>query len=442
MIVMKFGGTSVGDAARIRVVAGLVKGSLPRDPVVICSAHSGVTNALLKAAEEAGRGTVEVAALVERHRRITGDLGVEAPDVERLLAELEETLRGVALSRRVTPRALDLVASFGERLSCRTVAAFLRRQGVDAQAFDAYDIGFLTDSNFTNAAPLAETFGNIRARLEAVRVTPVITGFIGKSLQGDVTTIGRGGSDYSASIIGAAIGAREIQIWTDVDGVMTADPSLVREAKPIPEMTFEEAGELAYFGARVLHPATVQPAVESGIPVRVLNTYNPTSPGTLIVPRLEREDPRPVTSVAYKENLTVVNLVSTRLLMAHGFLAQIFTVFGEERIAVDMVSTSEISVSCTVDARQDAAGVERAARRLAEVATVSVEKEQAIVCVVGHRMRQEPGIAGRVFSAVARAGVNVRMISQGASKINLTFVVHNRDIEPAVKVLHREFFGT
>lgn len=160
------------------------------------------------------------------------------------------------------------------------------------------------------------------------------------------------------------------------------------------------------------------------------------------MPRLEREDPRPVTSVAYKENLTVVNLVSTRLLMAHGFLAQIFTVFGEERIAVDMVSTSEISVSCTVDARQDAAGVERAARRLAEVATVSVEKEQAIVCVVGHRMRQEPGIAGRVFSAVARAGVNVRMISQGASKINLTFVVHNRDIEPAVKVLHREFFGT
>lgn len=436
MIVMKFGGSSVSDAPRIRAAGEIVRGRLAERPVVVVSAFRGVTDELLGLARDAQTGDLSrLEGLRRRHHETADALGVDRALVDPLLAELADLAKGVSLLKELTARTLDHAASFGERLSARLIAAAWAKAGLPARAVDAPDAGLLTDARFGAANPLPEAESAVAAALGGATDLPVVTGFIGRAPSGDVATLGRNGSDYSATILGAALGASVIEIWSDTDGVMTADPRLVPSAKPLPELTFEEAGELAYYGGKVLHPHTLVPAVRKGIPVAVRNTFKPEHPGTRIAPRRgPGAGPR---SIAFKRHLSVVTVKSPDMLMGWGFLARIFAAFARHEIVVDMVTTSEVTVSCTVD---DPRRVDLAAKELGGDFEVGVESGRAIVCVVGEGLRDTPGLAADVFSALKDAGVNVLMISQGASKINLAFVVLDGDVPKAVSALHARFF--
>lgn len=437
MIVMKFGGSSVSDGPRIRKVVDIVRERLPRRPVVVASAFRGVTDDLFAAAEEALAGKDALPEKVKaRHQTVLADLGLPADLVQDVFAELAVLLKGISLVKELTPRTLDYVVSFGERLSTRIIAAAFEKAGVPASQHDAFDIGMLTDDQFGSAQPLPEAEAELRRHLEPMTRLPIVTGYVGKTKGGDITTLGRNGSDYTATIIGAAIGAEEIQIWSDTDGVMTADPRIVPSAKPIAYLTFDEASELAYYGGKVLHPSTIIPAVRKGIPVKVLNTFSPSHPGTTIVSKLETPQ-KGVKSIAHHLSNFVVNIRSSRMLMGHGFLARLFGVFAEHRVVVNMVSTSEVTVSVTVDSPRR---LDAAVEALSKFADVTVEEKRAVVCVVGEGLRSTPGVAGLVFEALRKASVNILMISQGASKINVAFVVEDRDAESAVRALHRQFF--
>ena len=453
MIVMKFGGTSVQDAAAITAAADIVRGRLGRSPVVVVSAMARVTDSLLRIAAAAnGRKFDEASSilneLLERHLSTANNLLSESPDgsglrsnlerdIRSLCSELEGFVRSVATLGELTSRSKDVIASFGERLSSTIVAAAFRERGIPAQLVDSRAF-VVTDSSFTNAAPdMAET--SIRTRrellplIEAGRV-PVAQGFVGSTIDGITTTIGRGGGDYSAAIIGASLGVETIEIWTDVDGLMTADPRIVPGAKRIRVISFEEAAELSYFGAKVLHPSTVLPAVEQSIPVRIYNTRNPSSEGTVIMAE-PRHSQNTVKSISFRRGVTIVNVGSTRMVAAHGFLRAIFEVFDRYRTSVDVVTTSEVSVSVTLDSVKALEGIERELRALGDV---TVEPGKAIVCVVGDNLKFTPGVAARIFQAIG--GINVNMISQGASEINVTFVINESEIERAVTLLHDDFF--
>lgn len=450
MIVMKFGGTSVKDAAAISQVVDIVKGKLSRRPVVVVSAMAGVTDALLRismtAADRRFNDAVpSLEELRERHLATTHRLIVSAELLSEtelaigLLSEEMETLaRSVATLGELTPRSQDAIASFGERLSSLIIAAALRENEIDAILVDSRDF-IITDAHFTCAAPdFDETERRAREAISPLiqsQMVAVIQGFIGSTRQGITTTIGRGGSDYTAAIIGAALGAEAIEIWTDVDGLMTADPRVVGDARRIRVISFEEAAELSYFGAKVLHPSTVLPAVERRIPVQIYNTNNPSSEGTLIV-----AEPRPsgnlIKSIAFKRGVTILNISSTRMLMAHGFLRAIFDVFDRHETSVDVVTTSEVSVSISLDSVER---LDSIVGELGRIAEVTVEEGKAIVCVVGDNLKFKPGVAARLFGAIE--SINVNMISQGASKINLTFVIDESDVERAARRLHKEFFS-
>ena len=437
MIVMKFGGSSVSDAARIRAAGEIVRGRLAERPVVVVSAFRGVTDELLSLARDAQTGDLSrLEGLRRRHEETADALGVDKTLVEPLLSELADLAKGVSLLKELTPRTLDHAASFGERLSARLIAASWGKAGLPARAVDAHAAGLLTDARFGSANPLPEAEAAIQAALGGAQDLPVVTGFIGLAPGGDIATLGRNGSDYSATILGAALGASVIEIWSDTDGVMTADPRLVPEAKPLAALTFEEAGELAYYGGKVLHPHTLVPAVRKGIPVAVRNTFKPAHPGTAITPARPAAASGP-RSIAFKRHLSVVTVKSPDMLMGWGFLARIFAAFARHEIVVDMVTTSEVTVSFTVD---DPRRVDLAAKELGADFEVSVEDGRAIVCVVGTGLRDTPGLAADVFTALKDAGVNVLMISQGASKINLAFVVADADVPKAVTALHRRFF--
>jgi aspartate kinase len=452
MIVMKFGGTSLQDAAAITQAATIVAAKQDRAPAVVVSAMAGVTDALIRISLLSRERRFEDAASIieelrQRHLNTARELLGEAARqsfseitqaIEHDLKELEGLARSVATLGELTPRTQDAIVSFGERLSSPIVAGALNARGVAAQLVDSRAF-IITDDRFTNATP---DFPQIEARtretllpiLEA-RVVPVAQGFIGSTTEGVTTTIGRGGSDYSAALIGAALGAETIEIWTDVDGLMTADPRVVKNALRIRVISFAEASELSYFGAKVLHPSTVLPAVERGIPVNIYNTRNPDCEGTQIV-----ASPRPsdnvIKSIAFKRGVTIVNVASTRMLMAHGFLRTIFEVFDRHHTSVDVVTTSEVSVSMTLD---NADQLEAIARDLSGIGDVSVERGKAIVCVVGDNLKFKSGVASRLFHAIK--DTNVNMISQGASEINLTFVIDDSDCEQAVRALHDEFFS-
>jgi aspartate kinase len=441
MIVMKFGGSSVGDATRIRTVLDLVRREMPRKPVVVASAHKGVTNLLVKLGERARAGEVDVSDLERLHVKIAQDLGVGTDHIRESLAELSTLLKGISLVRELSPRSSDYVLSFGERISCRTIAAFFTKNGLPAEAFDAGEIGLVTDDQFGEARPLPgheEKLNRFLAGFTArTGKVAVVTGYIGKNRAGDITTLGRNGSDYSGAIVGAALDAEEIQIWTDVDGVMTADPSIIPEALPIERMSFAEAAELAYYGGKVLHPATLVPAVMKGIPVLVLNTFRPESKGTVITEKGERYEGT-VKSIVYKERQYLINIESSRMLMQSGFLQRIFEIFGRLGVSVNMVSTSEVSISVTTDNAKRLPEVEAELRQIADV---TVEPGKSIVCVVGEGMRSTPGVSGDIFAAVKDAGANVLMISQGASHINISFVVDDDDVKRVVRSLHDRFFA-
>jgi aspartate kinase len=447
--VLKFGGSSLAGADGLRRVARLVREASPSAPLVVLSAMGKTTDALFRAARSAQAGDVvealrEADLLLERHRTAAAELFHD--DVPRELAaafaghrsELEQHLRGVALLGELSARSMDAIASHGERLSTRLFSALLEREELPTALVDARQV-LCTDAIFGCAQP---RMGELRRRARE-RIAPLLRpgfavvtqGYIGATEEGVTTTLGRGGSDYSGALFGAALDAEEVQIWTDVEGVLTADPRLVPGALPIEELSFAEAAELAAFGAKVLHPATIQPAIEARIPVTVRDTQRPQGRFTTI--RAEVRSGRPVTALATRGPITVLTVSSTRMLAQAGFLARLFEVFGRLGVSVDLVATAEVSVSLTVEAD---APLGELVDALKAFATVEVHQQRAIVAVVGERLKQTPGLAARIFGSLA--GINVEMISMGANEINLSLVVEEAHAPTAVRHLHEALFGS
>jgi len=449
MIVMKFGGTSVEDARAIERAAAIVKGRQAQKPVVVVSAMAKVTDQLLAMAQAAGAGDRKTAlklcrALQERHYNTAGELLGTAiftqfhSDLGVDFEALDELLRGIAAVGELTPRTTDHVAAFGEMLSSKIVTAAFSAHGIESTLVDSREC-VVTDNSHTRASPLFEETNerlriNVQPLLDEGQV-PVMGGFIGSTKAGITTTIGRGGSDFSAAIVGAGLGAERIEIWTDVDGMMTTDPHLCPQARRIKVISFDEAAELACFGAKVLHPATVLPAVQKNITVYVLNSRNPSCEGTRITARAPRCR-NTFKALAVKKRITIVDVAAPRRLLMHGFLKSIFEAFDRHRVPVDVVSTSEVSVSLTTDSNES---IPALAADLAKLADVKYEGRKAIVCLVGENLRETPGIAGRVFGELA--DVKIRMISQGASEINLTFVIEEDAVPEVVRRLHTTFFS-
>ncbi len=441
MIVMKFGGSSVANRAQIEKVRHIVAAAADRNPVVVSSAHKGVTDALINTAHAAAAGEDDGGdAVLDRQQAVARELGCADTLLEPLYAEIRDLLRGIRLVGELSPRSLDYISSFGERMSVRCIADFFTRNGLKSKAFDAWDLGFITDSNFGRARPLP----GFPARLctafsQRVQdgVVPIVTGFVGKNEAGVITTLGRNGSDLTASLLGAALRVEEVQIWSDTDGVMTADPGIVARAKSIPQMRFDEAAELAFFGSRVLHPATLLPAIEQDIVVRVLNTNRPDHPGTAISAS-PPERGEAFTSVAYKENQTVLTISDPRMFESIGFLAKVFTTLAEHGAVIDMVATSEVSVSVT---SHDTAALKSCEPAMQEFGSTDLREGMSILAVVGRGIHSTPGIGARVMKALAGADVNIEMHSFGMSSNNISLVVQDGAIARAVPALHDALFG-
>jgi aspartate kinase len=448
-LVMKFGGSSVVDAAAISRVITIVSLAREREraPVVVVSALGGTTDRLLGLADAASRGQDEAVreglfAVSQRHTLEAASLGLDgngelAGAMTAIFDELRATLDGVRERRAADPPALDVIAAAGELLSSLIVSAAMAARGLPATWIDARDV-IVTDDRYTCAAPLSDDIGTAARAIVAPLVgsrVPVMGGFIGRSTSGTTTTLGRGGSDYSASLLGAAIGAEEIQIWTDVDGMLTADPRIVDDAEIVKYLSFAEAAELAYFGAKVLHPATIFPAVSRNIPVRILNSHRPDGQGTLIV-----ADPppahRPFAALASKRGITVIDITSSRMLMSHGFLRRVFEVFDVHETSVDVVTTSEVSVSVTIDDNRHAPAI---VASLLEIAEVNVEEQMAILAVVGDRLAIDSSLAARVLGSLR--GFPLRMLSQAASRRNVTIVLPQSYLFAAMSHLHKELFA-
>ena len=448
-IVMKFGGTSVAGATALENVARIVAAQRERRPVVVVSAMSGVTDALLKSVAMASDGKVHeaIASLnetFERHEEAARQL-LPFEILQRFLAYLRgpmtyipQQLTRLAADPKSRPAIQDIVVASGEFMSSTLLAEVLKQRDVKARMVLPQRC-IVTDDEFTCATPLMpETFTRTRESLFPLieeGVIPVLGGFIGETTRGDVTTLGRGGSDYTAAILGAALRCEEIQIWTDVTGVLTADPRVVPDAQTIERLSYSEAAELAYFGAKVLHPKTIQPAIEDRIPVRICNSRAPEEQGTLVGPETETS-PRTIKAIAHKKGVTTVQITSARMLGAYGFLRALFEVFERHRTVVDVVTTSEVSVSLSLD---DDSTLPSVVGELEQLGTVRVEKGRAIICVVGEGLRGTPGIAARVFSTIS--DINVTLISQGASSINFTFAIEEERVEEAVRRLHEAFFA-
>jgi len=460
IVVMKFGGTSVEDATAILRTASIVASRVRKNlnPIVVVSAMSKVTDTLLAAAAAAGRNDREEAlkisdALRTRHLNTAAELVSNPPNShpdehgDRLTSlqlnihhdfdTLDDLLRGISAVGELTPRTSDHVVSFGERLSSVLVTAAFAQQSIPSTHVDARTV-ILTDNHYGKAAPdesaiEAALTEQVLPLIDLNRV-PVMGGFIG-SCSGITTTLGRGGSDYTAAIVGGALHAGAIEIWTDVNGIMTTDPRIVPEALRVKTISFEEAAELAYFGAKVLHPATILPAVQKNIPVFVLNSRNADNEGTKIT-ATPPPCASPFKSIAAKKKLTIIDIVASRMLLAHGFLAAVFAIFDKHGCAIDMVSTSEISVSVTVDSKEALPAI---CAELGQIADVKYEGNKALICLVGEDIRGQSGISGQVFSSISH--VNVRMISQGASEINMSFMVNEEDVDEALRSLHKKFFA-
>ncbi|MCL2093677.1 MAG: aspartate kinase [Treponema sp.] len=442
MIVMKFGGSSLANAERIRHVAGIVKAHLDRQPILVLSAMGDTTDHLLGAGETALKeGRLSFQGIIDLHRRAAEDLQLgegSMQEITSLLDELRDLLMGISLLRELTGRTRDYLVSFGERLSVRIVASYLTKEGLRAHPLDAWDAGFLSDSNFTSAELLEESWSLIPARLLDPALEgslPVVTGFIAKDEGGNITTLGRGGSDLSATMIGASCGAEEVQVWKDVDGILTADPNLVKKARVVDTISYEAASELAYFGAQVLHPRAMQPCIKTGTMVRVKNSYNPSVEGTRIMPAQGGKIP-PIQAITSRKNVTLIDIVSSRMLGQHGFLGEVFTIFARGGISVDMVATSEVSVSLTVDSHYDLAQVRR---ELLGIASVEIKTGKAIVSIIGD-VRRSSEILSRTFRICELLGIQVQMVSQGASKVNNSFIVDQGEAAEVVRGLHEEFF--
>jgi len=444
---MKFGGSSLADANRILHVTELIKSQIEagyRPRAVICSAMGKTTNSLLSAGDFALEGRVNVDAIRTLHQAAIEEFQIKdsvAEEINHLLDECEDMLNGVRLLQELSPKSLDQLVSYGERCSVRIVAARLNQIGVPAQAFDAWEVGILTDSSFGDAKLLPSSETAVRNAFENKidpNVVAVVTGFIGHDPNGKITTLGRGGSDLTATAIGAACKLDEIQVWKDVDGILSADPRLVKNAVPVEDVSYEEASELAYFGAQVLHPIAMQPALKHDVPVRVKNSYNPSAKGTLIQQRTGPA-PRLVTAITCKRNIQLLDITSTQMLGAYGFLASVFKDLEKHRLSVDVLASSEVSVSLTLDKKQSLQQTELAVKELSEYADVAVKKDRAILTLITDVNRTSEVLA-TVFRAFNSLDIEVEMMSQGASKVNISFVLKNEQIDDAILNLHYCFF--
>ncbi|HEY5609706.1 MAG TPA: lysine-sensitive aspartokinase 3 [Thermoanaerobaculia bacterium] len=450
MIIIKFGGTSVGDAEQMRQAIEIVAAARERQPVVVVSALAGVTNQLVDATASAAGGDFDAAQAIiakirTRHEEIAFQLVKQKSDylesflaqLDRQIAQIHDILRGISLVGEVSPRAKDKIVAIGEKLSSVLFAYTMRLKTLTGVHIDSEEV-VVTDERFGDANPKMEETRNAAERVILPEIArhhiPAMGGFIGRSSSGATTTLGRGGSDFSAAILGAAIRAEEIQIWTDVDGMMTSDPRIIPNARIIERISYVEAAELAYFGAKVLHPKTITPAVELKIPIRVLNTHNVESPGTLITEQGDASSRRP-RAIAMKKGITVINIASNQMLGAHGFLARIFDVFERLEISVDLVTTSEVSVSLTID-RNDR--LDALVAGLTPFANVDVVDNQAIIAIVGRDLLSDMRIGATVFEALD--GIPVAMISLGKSGLNLSFVLDESNVDRAIRVLHEAIF--
>ena len=438
---MKFGGSSVANAERIKHVASIVKAYKEKRPVVVLSAMGDTTDHLLEAADLAVTGKVDVAGVAKLHEDTAKELGIKIETIEALLNELKTLLTGISMLKEIRKRSRDYLVSFGERMSVRMMAAYLQSEGIDAKFYDAWDIRFVSDSNYMSAELLDETWENIPKYLGSYdagkdNAIPIVTGFIAKDKKGIITTLGRGGSDLTATMIGAAMKAEEVQTWKDVDGILTTDPRVVKEARPVPEVTYEEAQELAMFGSQVLHPRSMVPVRKTGTPVRVKNSYNIESKGTIIVEKHSGKI-SPVCAITSVKHVQLIDMVSNRMLGACGFLAHIFNNFLKWNISIDVIATSEVSVSCTVSGKEKLEGI---VEDLSRACDVSVRKDRAIITIICDVLRSSD-ILSSGFKALSEAGINVQMISQGASKVNISFIVNDSEADRAVTVLHKEFFN-
>ncbi len=450
MIVMKFGGTSVEDSDAIRKVIEIVRTELHRNPIVFVSACAGVTNQLLKVADLSAAGKKDeandyITAIRTRHEKLVDELiHSELPKnylkgkISVYAHELKNLSQAISVIGEITGRSRDTIASYGERLSSMIIAQAMEESSLKSMLVDAREF-MITNDSFTKAVPIFPVVEERAKKLIEPLVlngyVVVTQGFIGATQSGITTTIGRGGSDYSASIIGSLLDAAEIQIWTDVDGVLTADPSIIPGARRIKRMSFNEASELAYFGARVLHPKTILPAIEKNIPVYVRNSRNPSYQGTLIR-RSDGNEECIAKSIAYKERTTLLNIESSRMFLAPDFLEAIFSVFSKYHTIAHAVATSEVSVTVAIE---DTSRLDDIKREISEFAEITSSGGKAIVCVVGENIRNNPGVVGRIFSSLR--DIRINMISQGASEINIGFVVDDDDIEEAVRRLHNELFS-
>ena len=447
-VVMKFGGSSLATAAAMSRAADHVMAEA-RHPMVVLSALGGVTDLLLQAADEArvgGDPDPILDAIHSRHRRIIADLALDPMLLGDLEHRMQQLVRGIALLRELSPRVRDAFVSLGERMSVRLFAALLQRRGRAALAYRAWELGMLTTRRFGSAEPLPECASALRSAMETLApgVIPVVTGFIARALDAEITTLGRGGSDYSAALLGAAAGVEEIQIWTDVPGFLRADPRVVDDPPIIPALSFEEAAELAFFGAKVLHPSTIEPAREAGIPVRVLGTFQvtpgdreaPVCRGTLIT---RDAPPEPVRALALHEQVRSLHLHSHHMLEAEGFLARVFQVLADHGLSVDVVATSEVSVTMTLD--REEGELDAAVEALSVFAAVERSPARSILCLVGRGLRHDSALLARVFQVLGQGGVPIHVISQGASRINVTLVTDPLAARAAMGMLHTELFA-
>lgn len=457
-MVMKFGGSSVASAERMKEVADLILSFPDENPVVVLSAMGKTTNNLLNAGEKAVSCGVskasdipELSLIKDLHVRTVRELGVDISVISSHLEELEQLLKGIAMMKELTLRTKDYLVSFGECMSTRIFTAYMNKIGIKARQYDAFASGFITTDDFTNADILEATYPALAKRLHddwvADPAIPIVTGFLGKGCKsGAITTLGRGGSDLTATTIGKALGLREIQVWKDVDGVLTCDPTIYPRAQPVPYLTFDEAAELAYFGAQVLHPQSMRPAREGDVPVRVKNSYNPKAPGT-IINRTRDMSQVLLTSIVLKRNVTMLDIVSTRMLGQFGFLAKVFSIFEDLGISVDVVATSEVSISLTLDPSklwsreliQQARELDRVVEELEKIAVVNLLQHRSIISLIGN-VQYSSLILEKAFHVLRTNNVNVQMISQGASKVNISLIVNDDEAEKCVKALHYAFF--
>jgi aspartate kinase len=459
---MKFGGTTVASGENIRRIANLIASHISQGHkvVAVVSALDGVTEKLIEAAEQAEKRNKEYVhkfkqELLDAHLRIVRK-SIENKHIKEefenslraTVDELEKVLTGIVYVGELTPRSRDYILSFGERLSTFIVCGALKDIGLNAQYYTGADAGIVTDSNFGEASPLMNvTKYQVKEKIEPLLekgIVPVVTGYIAATQDGVTTTLGRGGSDYTATIIGAALSVDEVWIWTDVDGLMTSDPKVVTSAKMLPQLSFQEALEMAVFGAKAMHPRALEPVIEENIPVRIRNIFNPENSGTVIVKEQKIKPGGTVKAVTLVKDVALVNVSGASMIGAPGTAAKVFDVLGRNGVNILMISQSVSEANISFVIRRSL--LERAVSAL-EVALlgrglireVATEDDVCVVSVVGAGMKGTPGIASKVFTAVARRGINVRMIAQGSSELNISFVVKKTDGEEAVRAIHEEF---